>query len=102
MGFLMNANNSENYLKKEILQMLKGLLLIAFILHHLAETTATNIPIHFFIHLGAPIASIFFFILGYDILRDFLNIRNGNVNIGAVPKYPNYFYAAFSSSAFSR
>ena len=30
------------------------------------------------------------------------NSIDGNVNISAVPKLPNYFYAAFSNSAFLR
>ncbi len=70
--------------RKETSTMLKGLLAIGIIFHHLAQRsdTVTN----FFISFGKPITALFFFISGYGLLsslsknkekymHDFLNKR---------------------------
>jgi peptidoglycan/LPS O-acetylase OafA/YrhL len=59
----------------EISIMLKGILAIGIVLHHLALKTSTIWVLDKFITLGAPIVSIFFFISGYGLLTSLLKKR---------------------------
>jgi hypothetical protein len=51
---------------------IKGFLVIGFVVHHLSEVLHTCQPLSLFRHLGLPMASVFFFIAGYDALDSYL------------------------------
>ncbi|WP_117879535.1 acyltransferase family protein [Aureibaculum luteum] len=65
---------------KDISTMLKGLLAVGIVLHHLAEKTNVIFIIDFFKYLGSPIVSIFFFISGYGLLNSLLIKKSNYLN----------------------
>ena len=65
---------------KDISTMLKGLLAVGIVLHHLAEKTNVIFIIDFFKYLGSPIVSIFFFISSYGLLNSLLIKKSNYLN----------------------
>ncbi|MBJ2174899.1 hypothetical protein JBL43_11670 [Aureibaculum sp. A20] len=57
---------------KDTATMLKGLLAVGIVLHHLSEKTNVIFIIDYFKYLGSAIVSIFFFISGYGLLNSLL------------------------------
>lgn len=70
----------KNEFSRDITTMIKGLLAIGIVLHHLSQRTNTIGIIDFFQRLGAPIVSIFFFISGYGLLNSMLANREKYLN----------------------
>ncbi|MDR0870195.1 MAG: acyltransferase family protein, partial [Planctomycetaceae bacterium] len=62
--FVPSARNFD----RDTTQVIKGLLAIGIVLHHLALHTHTGYPLEFFVYLGRPIVTMFFFISGYGLL----------------------------------
>lgn len=72
----VRAMQKDYLLCKENANMLKGILAIGIVLHHLALRTQTVFVIDLLENLGAPIVSVFFFISGYGLLSSYIKKEN--------------------------
>ena len=56
-----------DYLSKESTLVLRGILAVAIILHHISEKTGTGFIFPFMVHAGYLIVAVFFFLSGYGL-----------------------------------